>query len=139
MQWTAIRGVMSNDNLTGVGVARGLDDCVMLNPGTTQVSSNTMATTVQAILGAVHVDDGDVALARVMVTLGLIHDLLQAVTYILALFEQLILYSNSLDLCPGPFMTALNVPLATDPRHRYTSAYHNSCISRCHNVLFIRQ
>jgi len=35
-----------------------------------------MATTVEAILGAAHVDGGDAALAQVMQSLGLTHDLL---------------------------------------------------------------
>jgi len=35
-----------------------------------------MATTVEAILGAAHIDGGDAALAQVMQSLGLTHDLL---------------------------------------------------------------
>jgi ribonuclease-3 len=39
-----------------------------------------MATTVEAILGAVHLDSGDSALARVLQSLGLTHPLLEMVT-----------------------------------------------------------
>lgn len=40
-----------------------------------------MATTVEAILGAVHVDGRDAALGLVMARLGLNHALLEVVTY----------------------------------------------------------
>jgi ribonuclease-3 len=39
-----------------------------------------MATTVEAILGAAHLDGGDSALARVLQGLGLTHPLLEMVT-----------------------------------------------------------
>ena len=45
------------------------------------MSDKTMATTVEAILGAVHVDGGDAALGMVMAKLGLTHTLLDVVTY----------------------------------------------------------
>ncbi|OKL55939.1 hypothetical protein UA08_08641 [Talaromyces atroroseus] len=75
--WNHIRSdVMSNDSLARVGFSSGLDRCINLNPGTLKVSSGMMATTVGAILGAVHLDGGDAALAMVMDNLGLTHDLL---------------------------------------------------------------
>ncbi|KAF1963887.1 hypothetical protein BU23DRAFT_495047 [Bimuria novae-zelandiae CBS 107.79] len=81
-QWTAIReSVLGNANLAAVGFRYNLDRCVLLNPGTTAVSDKTMATTVEAILGAVHVDGGDAALGMVMAKLGLTHALLDVVTY----------------------------------------------------------
>ncbi|KAF1807834.1 hypothetical protein P152DRAFT_324198 [Eremomyces bilateralis CBS 781.70] len=81
-QWTAIREcVLGNANLAAVGFCHNLDRCVLLNPGTTAVSDKTMATTVEAILGAVHVDGGNAALGLVMVKLGLTHALLDVVTY----------------------------------------------------------
>jgi hypothetical protein len=67
---------MGNDNLARVGFRTGLDRCINLNPGTIRVSDGMMATTVEAILGAVHLDGGDAALATVMGNLGLTHDLL---------------------------------------------------------------
>jgi dsRNA-specific ribonuclease len=42
-----------------------------------------MATTVEAILGAVYLDSGTDALNAVLVTLGLTHQFLEAVTFIL--------------------------------------------------------
>jgi ribonuclease III len=73
--------VLGNANLAAVGFRHNLDRCVLLNPGTTAVSDKTMATTVEAILGAVHVDGGDAALGLVMAKLGLTHALLDVVTY----------------------------------------------------------
>ncbi|QKX57866.1 uncharacterized protein TRUGW13939_04986, partial [Talaromyces rugulosus] len=71
-QWTEIRSsVLGNKNLTRVGFENGLDDCVKLNGGTMSVSANSMATTVEAIMGAVHLDGGDAALATAMMELGL--------------------------------------------------------------------
>lgn len=48
--------------------------------GTANVSAKTMATTVEAILGAAYLDGGVGALARVMEFLGLVHRLLEVVT-----------------------------------------------------------
>ena len=50
--------------------------------GTAAVSQKTMATTVEAILGAVYRDGGERALAAVFVILGLTHPLLPLVTLI---------------------------------------------------------
>ncbi|CAJ2508422.1 Uu.00g134480.m01.CDS01 [Anthostomella pinea] len=75
-QWTEIRKLLANENLAQVGVAHGLEECVILNHGTTQVSGGMMATTVEALLGAVHLAGGSEALGRVMARLGLIHNLL---------------------------------------------------------------
>ncbi|KAF2278957.1 uncharacterized protein EI97DRAFT_372268 [Westerdykella ornata] len=76
-QWTQIfNNVLGNNNLEDVGRHSGLHHCVVTNPGTPTVSPRTMATTVEAILGAVHLDGGDAALGQVMDTLGLNHPLL---------------------------------------------------------------
>lgn len=75
--WSTIRNdVLGNDNLARVGYGLGLDQCLNLNPGTVSVSPAMMATTVEAILGAVHLDGGDTALTMVMENLGLTHELL---------------------------------------------------------------
>lgn len=58
----------------------GLDQCINLNPGTDRVSQDMMATTIEAILGAVHLDGGDDALASVMARLGLTSELLVTFT-----------------------------------------------------------
>ncbi|EEA19944.1 hypothetical protein EYB25_010025 [Talaromyces marneffei] len=76
-QWTGIRKhVLGNSILGRTGIRMGLNYCLNLNPGTTEVSHDMMATSVEAILGAVHLDGGDQALASVMTALGLTSDLL---------------------------------------------------------------
>ncbi|OAQ98330.1 hypothetical protein LLEC1_08056 [Akanthomyces lecanii] len=71
--WTSIRNnVLSNDSLAKTGFDFGLDTCINTHAGTTAVSKKMMATAVEAILGAVHLDGGDNALRRVMGHLGLI-------------------------------------------------------------------
>ncbi|KAF2092796.1 hypothetical protein NA57DRAFT_49569 [Rhizodiscina lignyota] len=81
-QWDTIRlDVLSNSNLAAVGFVHRLDRCINLNPGTTTVSSRTMATTLEAIMGAVHKDGGDSALGQVMAHLGLTHELLEVVMF----------------------------------------------------------
>lgn len=65
-----------NGNLSQVGSQLGLGACINLNPGTIAVSARAMATAVEAILGAVHQDGGDAALARVMADIGLTHEFL---------------------------------------------------------------
>ncbi|KAH7259066.1 uncharacterized protein BKA55DRAFT_536769 [Fusarium redolens] len=70
--WTTLRrDPNSNDNLAQVGMGHGLDRCINMNGGTTRVSSGMVATAVEAILGAVDIDGGRDALARVMNHLGL--------------------------------------------------------------------
>ncbi|KAK5214803.1 hypothetical protein LTR72_012078 [Exophiala xenobiotica] len=77
-QWTqAEQALLGNRNLSAVGYARGLQNCVILNQGTPTVSDKTMATTVEAILGAVMLDGGADALSAVLLTLGLTHSLLE--------------------------------------------------------------
>jgi ribonuclease-3 len=82
-QWTqAERALLANTNLSVVGYTHGLRDCVILNQGTLSVSDKTMATTIEAIHGAVLIDGGAGALSAVLVTLGLTHPFLEAVTFI---------------------------------------------------------
>ena len=71
-EWTQIRNVASNSNLAAVGLAHSLDTCVILNPGTQAVSHASLATTVEAILGAVQLDGGSDALLQVATRLGLV-------------------------------------------------------------------
>lgn len=72
---------MSNLHLSEVGFGHRLDTCVITNTGTPRVTANTMATTVEAILGAVYLDGGEDAVGRVLTTLGMTHEFLQAVTF----------------------------------------------------------
>ncbi|PNP76507.1 hypothetical protein FNYG_09926 [Fusarium nygamai] len=79
--WTTIRGdLISNSNLAKVGKERGLDKCINMNGGSGYPSPAMVATAVEAILGAVQIDGGHEALARVMNHLGLTqHALLASV------------------------------------------------------------
>ncbi|KAK5061532.1 hypothetical protein LTR84_008076 [Exophiala bonariae] len=80
-QWTQVeQALLGNANLTAVGFRNNLDRCVILNQGTTAISDKTMATTVEAILGAVFIDGGADVLGAVLLTLELTHQLLEAVT-----------------------------------------------------------
>jgi ribonuclease III len=80
-EWTQVeQALLVNTNLSAIGYNRNLHTCVILNMGTASVSPKTMATTVEAVLGAVYLDGGDDALSAVMVSLGLTHPLLQQVT-----------------------------------------------------------
>lgn len=69
---------MSNESLAETGFSHGLDVCINKDAGTSSVSNKMMATAVEAILGAVHLDGGDVALRRVLTQLRIVnpHDLL---------------------------------------------------------------
>ncbi|OCT51940.1 RNase3 domain protein [Cladophialophora carrionii] len=69
----------SNSNLASIGKARGLDACVVLNPGTAEVTDSVMATTVEAIIGAVSLDGGRAAAEKVMDRLNVTHELLTPV------------------------------------------------------------
>lgn len=66
--------VCSNDNLATVGFNVGLDAHIMVNPGQLgAVSRKTMATTVEAVIGAIYLDSGkDIEAAKdAMVCIGL--------------------------------------------------------------------
>lgn len=80
-QWTkAEQGLLSNEHLSEVGFRHHLDTCVIPNMGTPTVTESIMATCVEAILGAVLLDGGEPALARVLRTLDMSHEFLEAVT-----------------------------------------------------------
>ena len=72
--------VLGNANLARFGFEKSLDGCINLNPGIRTVSDAMMATTVEAILGAVHLEGGDETLSMVMDNLGLTHDLLTTIS-----------------------------------------------------------
>lgn len=64
--------VASNANLDRIGRQRGLERFVNCNPSQSQVVPlATMATTVEAILGAVYLDGNLKQVGEVMQTLGL--------------------------------------------------------------------
>lgn len=88
-QWTvAEQAIISNNNLSIVGFTIGLDACVILNPGTVTVSDKTMATTVEALVGATFCDGGEDALAKLLDTLGLDHEYLTSVTLTIHFLSQ---------------------------------------------------
>lgn len=69
--WTKIRAdKSSNAALEVLGKRVGLDECIILNPGTTEISRLMLATAVEAILGAVCDEAGKEVLETVMVGLG---------------------------------------------------------------------
>lgn len=61
--------MLSNDNLAQRGYTLGVDACVFCNVGTV-VSAKMVATTLEAIIGAVYQDGGDDSVHRVMNHLG---------------------------------------------------------------------
>jgi len=80
-QWAvAEQAIITNKNLSKIGFDIGLDSCVILNQGTGTVSDKTMATTVEALIGAAFRDGGENALEHLLNTLGLDHEYLQSVT-----------------------------------------------------------
>jgi ribonuclease III len=80
-QWTQVeQALLANSNLSAVGFEHSLDTCIVLNMGTPSVSKKTMATTVEAVLGAVYEDGGGNALVAVLAVLGLTHVFPEVVT-----------------------------------------------------------
>lgn len=66
-----------NTNLTLIGRSRGLDKYIHVNPSQWgQVSDKVMATTVEAIIGAVFIDsDWNISIVKlVLVMLGILED-----------------------------------------------------------------
>lgn len=120
--WTTIRNLGQNSNLTAVGYQHGLDACVILNPGTLDVSANSMATTMEAILGAVELDGGLEALTQLMTRLGLVHEMLTLVVLKspLSLCERCNIYTINV-------MTSSALPLAISgsSTHGFSRQYKN--------------
>lgn len=63
--------------MADIGKNKGLDSCVVLNPGTVGVPDSIMATTMEATIGAVDLDGGKEAAVKVIERLGLSHKLLE--------------------------------------------------------------
>lgn len=49
---------------------------MILNPGNPRASDKTLATTIEAVIGAVKLDGGDAAVAALLTQLNLSHELL---------------------------------------------------------------
>jgi len=75
----AEQAIITNKNLSNVGFTIGIETCVILNQGTATVSNKTMATTIEALIGAVFCDGGEEALEKVLETLQLDHEYLKSV------------------------------------------------------------
>lgn len=72
MNWDSTRKeALDIANLAQFGRDDGLHECIVFNGGTVFSSDKMVADAVKAILGAVHQDGGEAALARVMGQLGL--------------------------------------------------------------------
>lgn len=69
--------VGTNVNLVLVGFHRGLDRVIRPNPAQNYVQERLMATTMEAIIGAVYLDSGEdiVVTRQFIVDLGLLPDL----------------------------------------------------------------
>jgi dsRNA-specific ribonuclease len=75
---TTVARLVCNANLMAIGTTEGLGTCVEKNPSQMgEISPQTMTTAVEAIIGAVHLDDGhrEDAVRRVMQSLGLVYDI----------------------------------------------------------------
>ena len=78
--WTRIRSRTTNSHLAAVGFAHGLNTYMIRHPVAIGVPSTaSMATTVEAILGAVALDGGADAFFHVANLLGLVHELITPV------------------------------------------------------------
>lgn len=76
-----MRGKLAgNSNLEQIGLRLGLQQCILCFPGTTHVSGKMMATAVEAIIGAVHLDGGDDAVDHLLQSIGLTSERLTPVT-----------------------------------------------------------
>lgn len=67
----------NNASLAKAGFLKGLDRFIHLNPSARgHVTDNLMATTVEAVIGAVYLDSGyDIAVARkVIIRLGILEE-----------------------------------------------------------------
>jgi ribonuclease-3 len=91
-EWTRIeQDLVSNNSLGRRGFELGLDRCIITAPGLERVSTNMMATTVEAILGAVYVDSGanDLGAVRAAVQAMGLHRHYLLVTFTNTLFPLL--------------------------------------------------
>jgi hypothetical protein len=77
--WTTARNLGQNSNLADVGFQHGLDACVILNPETPDASRLSMASTIEAIIGAVELDGGSEPVMPLVTSLGLVHPMLTSV------------------------------------------------------------
>ncbi|KAF1837163.1 ribonuclease III [Decorospora gaudefroyi] len=81
-QWTELRNsTLSNSALARRGIQIGIDRCILTSAGTPTVSPVMVATTFEAIIGAVYKDGGDDAVERVMEHLGFFEHALLTVTF----------------------------------------------------------
>jgi dsRNA-specific ribonuclease len=70
-EWTDIRNsVASNASLNAIGVKFGLIHCINMNPGMTHPSAAMVATMIEALLDAVHLDGGNDALDALVAKLS---------------------------------------------------------------------
>jgi ribonuclease-3 len=81
-QWTIIRNeLLSNDALAQRGFDHGVEQCVFVADGTYRKTSKMVATTLEAIIGAILEDGGDDAVMRVITHLGFFDHRFLTVTF----------------------------------------------------------
>ncbi|KAH7135180.1 ribonuclease III domain-containing protein [Dendryphion nanum] len=70
--WSTIRfDLTANKSLAKRGRELGIDSCILRNDGTSTVSDMMVATTIEAVIGAVDQDGGEGAVQKVMNKIGL--------------------------------------------------------------------
>ncbi|KAK5947236.1 hypothetical protein PMZ80_001384 [Knufia obscura] len=80
-EWdVATKALITDKALSEVGAGIGLESCIILNDGTVKVFEKAMASTVEALIGAVFCDAGETAFKKLPETLGLDHEYLQPVS-----------------------------------------------------------
>lgn len=80
-EWdVATKALITDKALSEVGAGIGLESCIILNDGTVKVFEKAMASTVEALIGAVFCDAGETAFKKLLETLGLDHEYLQPVS-----------------------------------------------------------
>jgi hypothetical protein len=80
--WTTLRNeILGNDGLAARGYDVGVDKCIFVADGTYHKSPKMVATTLEAIIGAVFEDGGDEAAMRVIKHLGFLEHRFLTVTF----------------------------------------------------------
>ena len=67
-----LQEVATNGNLAAVGLSLGLNAYINVPHGTQSIAGGTIATTMEAILGAVYLDGGILRVRQVMWNMGLV-------------------------------------------------------------------
>ena len=74
---TAEQALFQAASLARVGFEQGLNTCVIASTNQ-NVTTNMMATTVQALIGAIYIEGGEQGMAKLLTKLGLTHEYLRS-------------------------------------------------------------